>query len=310
MSSTNPNGTRAEGFARWLIKRRLLVLLSSFAVAVLLASGASRLGFIEEYRVFFGEDNPQLIAFDELEAIYTKNDNILLVVEPPDADAFSTKTLAVVEELTNEAWKIPFAIRVDSLTNFQHTWGTEDDLIVEDLVTDATSLTDQERAAKKAVALAEPMILNRMVPADAEVAGLNVTLQLPREERDETARAVAYVRDLAARIESENPGYRVHITGMAMLNNAFQESAMHDMATLTPLMYLVITITMALLLRSLAATFATLIVIGFSVAGALGLAGYAGMSLTPPSTAADHDHHDAGCGRQYSPTGDHAVRDA
>ena len=286
MSSTNPYGTRAEGFARWLIKRRLLVLLSSFAVAVLLASGASRLGFIDEYRVFFGEDNPQLIAFDEVEAIYTKNDNIMLVVEPPDADAFSTKTLAVVEELTNEAWKIPFAIRVDSLTNFQHTWGTEDDLIVEDLVTDATSLTDQERAAKKAVALAEPMILNRMVPADAEVAGLNVTLQLPRKEQDETARAVAYVRDLAARIESENPGYRVHITGMAMLNNAFQESAMHDMATLTPLMYLVITITMALLLRSLAATFATLIVIGFSVAGALGLAGYAGMSLTPPSTAA------------------------
>ncbi len=286
MSSTNPYGTRAEGFARWLIKRRLLVLLSSFAVAVLLASGASRLGFIDEYRVFFGEDNPQLIAFDEVEAIYTKNDNIMLVVEPPDADAFSTKTLAVVEELTNEAWKIPFAIRVDSLTNFQHTWGTEDDLIVEDLVTDATSLTDQERAAKKAVALAEPMILNRMVPADAEVAGLNVTLQLPRKEQDETARAVAYVRDLAARIESENPGYRVHITGMAMLNNAFQESAMHDMATLTPLMYLVITITMALLLRSIAATFATLIVIGFSVAGALGLAGYAGMSLTPPSTAA------------------------
>jgi predicted RND superfamily exporter protein len=191
MSSINPNSVRAEGFARWLIERRLLVLVASFAVAVLLASGASRLGFIDEYRVFFGTDNPQLVAFDEVEAIYTKNDNIMLVVEPPDADAFSTKTLAVVEELTNEAWKIPFAIRVDSLTNFQHTWGTEDDLIVEDLVTDATSLTDEERAAKKAVALAEQMILNRMVPEDAEVTGLNVTLQLPREEQDETARAVA-----------------------------------------------------------------------------------------------------------------------
>jgi predicted RND superfamily exporter protein len=77
----------------------------------------------------------------------------------------------------------------------------------------------------------------------------------------------------------------VRITGMAMLNNAFQESAMQDMATLTPLMYLVILLTMALLLRSAWATLATLIVIGFSVVGALGIAGYLGMSLAPPSTA-------------------------
>jgi predicted RND superfamily exporter protein len=285
MSSKNPNSTRAEGFARWLIERRLLVLFASLVVAILLAGGASRLGFIDEYRVFFGEENPQLMAFDAVEAVYTKNDNIMLVVEPPDADAFSTKTLAVVEELTNEAWQIPFAIRVDSLTNFQHTWATEDDLIVEDLVTNATDLSDEERAAKRAVAMAEPMILNRMVPADGEVAGLNVTLQLPREKQDETAKAVAHARALAARIERENPGYRVRITGMAMLNNAFQESAMNDMATLTPLMYLVIIITMALLLRSIAATFATLVVIALSVAGALGIAGYLGMSLTPPSTA-------------------------
>lgn len=286
MSSENQKSSaRAEGYARWVIQQRLWVLLGSLLFAVLLATGASRLGFIDEYRVFFGEENPQLMAFDAVEAVYTKNDNIMLVVEPPDADAFSTKTLAVVEELTNEAWQIPFAIRVDSLTNFQHTWATEDDLIVEDLVTNATELSDAERAAKRAVAMAEPMILNRMVPDDGEVAGLNVTLQLPREKQDETAKAVAHARELAARIETENPGYRVRITGMAMLNNAFQESAMNDMATLTPLMYLVIIITMALLLRSVAATFATLIVIGFSVAGALGLAGYLGMSLTPPSTA-------------------------
>jgi predicted RND superfamily exporter protein len=195
----------AEAFANWVIKKRLLVLLLSLGFALMLASGASRLGFIDEYRVFFGEENPQLIAFDEVEAIYTKNDNIMLVVEPADGDAFSAKTLSVVEELTSEAWLIPFAIRVDSLTNFQHTWSTEDDLVVEDLVVGAASLSDEERAAKKAVALAEPMILNRMVPEDGAVAGLNVTLQLPRETQDETALAVAYARDIAATVEAENP---------------------------------------------------------------------------------------------------------
>ena len=71
-----------------------------------------------------------------------------------------------------------------------------------------------------------------------------------------------------------------------MLNNAFQESAMKDMATLVPAMYLVITLTIVLLLRSVSATLTTLGVIALSVTSALGLAGWASLSLTPPSTAA------------------------
>ena len=84
-----------------------------------------------------------------------------------------------------------------------------------------------------------------MVTRDADVVGINVTLQLPRKEADETARAVAFARRLGARIEAENPGFGVRMTGMVMLNNAFQESAMNDMATLTPLMYVVIILVMA-----------------------------------------------------------------
>ena len=77
---------------------------------------------------------------------------------------------------------------------------------------------------------------------------------------------------------------RDNITGMAMLNNAFQESAMKDMATLVPTMYLVITLTIVLLLRSVSATIPTLGVIALSVTSALGIAGWADLSLTPPST--------------------------
>ncbi len=278
--------TLAERYSEGVVRHRWLVLAVTLAIGVLAASGVTRLGFIDEYRVFFGADNPQLLAFDEVEAIYTKNDNILIVVETPDNDAFSRKTLEVVEEITAEAWKIPFSIRVDSLTNFQHTYAEgEDDLIVEDLVTEAERLSVEQLEQRKLIALNEPMVLNRMVPQNADVVGINVTLQPPRKEADETARAVAFARDLGARIEAEHPGFKVRMTGMVMLNNAFQESAMSDMATLTPLMYLVIIIVLAVLLRSVSGTLATVSVIGLSVTTALGLAGWAGLSLTPPSTA-------------------------
>ena len=70
-------GQRFRGqSARWIVDHRWLVLAASLVFAFAAAGGASRLGFIDEYRVFFGPGNPQLIAFDELEAIYRKNDNV------------------------------------------------------------------------------------------------------------------------------------------------------------------------------------------------------------------------------------------
>ena len=277
--------TVAERYARGIIRWRWPVMLAAVALIAVAASGATRLRFIDEYRVFFGPDNPQLLAFDAVENIYTKNDNLLFVIEPPTDEAFTAETLAIVEHLTDEAWRIPFAIRVDSVSNFQHTTAEGDDLVVEDLVRGAESLSGPELTATRNVALAEPLLRNRLVPPATDVLGLSVTLQLPREELDETARAVTHARALARDVEHGHPGYRVHLTGLAMLNNAFQESAMRDMQTLTPLMYAVIILTLIALLRTLTGTLSTLSVVGLSVAGALGLAGWAGLALTPPSTA-------------------------
>ena len=278
MSLTISSESGIERYARWVIRWRWPVVFASVALIALAGMGAMRLKFIDEYRVFFGPDNPQLLAFDAVENIYTKNDNLLFVIEPPadHDDAFTAETLSIVEHLTDEAWRIPFAIRVDSVSNFQYSWAEGDDLIVEDLVVNAMT---------REISLDEPMLRNRLVPPATDVIGLSVTLQLPRLEMDETARAAARGRELAAEIEQAHPGYRIRLTGMAMLNNAFQESAMRDMATLTPLMYAVITLTLVLLLRSFTGTLSTLTVVGMSVVGALGLAGWAGLSLTPPSTA-------------------------
>ena len=73
---------------------------------------------------------------------------------------------------------------------------------------------------------------------------------------------------------------------MVMLNNAFFEMSMQDMASLVPLMYLVIIIFTFFLLRSFTATIGTLAVILLSMMTAMGLAGWFDIKLTPPSSAA------------------------
>jgi predicted RND superfamily exporter protein len=237
-------------------------------------------------RVFFSDENPQLKALDALENTYTKNENVLFVVAPKNGDVFTRATLAAIEELTEASWKMPYSSRVDSITNFQHTRAEEDDLIVEDLVTDAPSLSDEELDAKRAIALSEPLLVNRLVSPSGHATGVLVTMLLPHESLAEAPEVAAFARALADEVRRKNPGIGLHLTGTVIMDSAFAEAAEADYATLYPAMFVVLLVIIGLALRSFVGTFATLIVVLFSTLTGLGLAGWLGMTMTTASTNA------------------------
>ena len=276
----------AASLTRGVIAHRWLVLAAAILVAGLIGSGASRLEFSTNYRVFFSEANPELQAFEELQNTYTKNDNFFFVVEPASGAAFDHNTIAAVEELTEAAWKIPYAIRVDSVSNFQHTYAIEDDLVVEDLVRDAAGRDAGFLNQRRDVALDEPLIRNQILTANADVTAINVVLQYPEKGFMEVPEAVEAARALQATIEARYPDLTIHLTGVSMLNNAFAETGMADGATLMPLMFVVIFALTWMIIRSLTATFSTLLVIMLSTMVGMGVAGFAGVKLTPIAMSA------------------------
>ncbi len=276
----------AAALTRWVIARRWLVILLSVVIAAAAGSGASKLGFSTNYRVFFSDANPELQAFENLQNTYTKNDNFFFVFESADGEAFSSRTLAAVEQLTTEAWKIPYAIRVDSVTNFQHTYAIGDDLIVEDLVSNAADRDAEFLSERRDVALAEPLLRDQLVTQDARVTAVNVVLQYPEKDLMEVPEAVAFARDLMRQVEASFPEIEIHLTGVSMLNNAFAETGMKDGATLMPMMFMVIFAMTWLIIRSFSATFVTLIIIALSSIVGMGIAGFAGIKLTPISMSA------------------------
>ncbi|WP_297526923.1 efflux RND transporter permease subunit [Thiohalobacter sp.] len=274
----------AEGIVRW----RIMVLLLFTGLALAIATGAVRLHFTTDYRVFFSEDNPQLQAFEAIQNTYTKNDNVLFVIAPHGGEVFTRDTLAAVEWLTEQSWQIPYSIRVDSVTNFQNTYAEgEDELVVEDLVDGAEHLTDEDLARVRAIALSEPLLVNRLISPSAHATGVNVTIQLPGVDQEaEVPEVVAHARMLRERLLERYPDLRVELTGMILMNNAFSEETRNDMQTLVPIMFGVIFVTLMLLLRSLTATLATFVVIVLSIITAMGLTGWLGIALTPPSATA------------------------
>ncbi len=275
-----------EQYARLVIRLRWLIVFLTLGVVGLLVSGGQYLSFSNDYRVFFSEENPQLKAFEELQDTYTKNDNILFMVMPKEGDVFTPDVLEAVIELTEDSWQIPYSIRVDSISNYQHTYAEGDDLIVADLVENPYELTPEQLQKIRDIALSEPLLVNRVISPSAHATGVNVVVELPGNSPDEVFEVAAFARQIKASIEADFPQIDLYMTGVVLMNNAFPEASWKDMQTLVPLSYLVIIIGVFLFLRSIAGTIGTVLVIVFSTAMAMGSAGWLGIQLTPPAMSA------------------------
>ncbi len=284
MTEIATEATRLERFGTGVLRWRWVIIALTLLFVVFMAAGGQYLKISNDSRIFFSEDNPQLIAFEALEATYTQANTVLIAVAPkseaPSDGIFTPDALSAIAELTEEGWLLPFSTRVDSLTNYSHTWSAEDDLIVEDLVPDTGNLSAADLARVEKIAMNEIQLVNRLVGADGRTTAVLINFVLP----DESAEAVTEISDKvkvivdAARIQHPNLNY--YVTGSVITSRAFGDATFDDLATLGPIIIGVIMVVMALLLRSITGTIATLLVVVFAAITAMGFAGWSGMILS------------------------------
>ncbi len=258
-------------------------VVTAFCLLLIVGSGwgIGNLYFRGDYRIFFTNDNPQLLAFEQMQQQFNKSDNILIAIAPADKQVFSAETLDLVRQLTEAAWQTPYSIRVDSLSNYQHTEAIDDDLWVADLVGEELELSDAERNKIADVALNEPVLRQRLVAADSSVTAVNITLQLPEQNLQQEVKDVwQAVAAMLQTFKASHPDTGFHVSGVVAMNYAFAYEAENDVKTLIPVMFLAILLMLAWLLRSLLASLATLIIIVVTVVSTLGLAGWAGLFLS------------------------------
>jgi hypothetical protein len=275
-----------QRYISFVITHPWQIFILTLLVVMSAGSGGRFIEFTNDYRVFFSEENPELQAFEEMQNIYTKTDNVLFVIEPEGTDVFNFSTLNMIAELTESSWQIPYSTRVDSITNYQHTLAKDDDLLVGDLVDSSTNLSLEDISYVRGVALKEPLLVKRLISPSGHVTGVNVTIQLPGKSLTEVPEVAQFSRELKSKLEASYPNHRIHITGLAMMNNAFGESSQNDMTTLVPIMFLTIIVVLGILLRSFSATISSIVMIFFTIIFAMGLMGWMGWKLTPASASA------------------------
>ncbi|HAS6320894.1 TPA: MMPL family transporter [Vibrio vulnificus] len=255
-------------------------LIISLIAIVATAMGAKNLYFRGDYNIFFDGSNAQLQAFDEIQTTFAKTDNIALVLAPKSGDVFDQRTLTQIQEMTEQAWQVPYSSRVDSLANYQHTEAVDDDLLVEDLLYQSYPLTAERIAKVRTIAMSEPLLVNALVSEKGDVAVINITMQMPGvNETAEVNEVVAYVEQMLSHYRAQYPDVTIYKAGIIAMNHSFAMAAQNDSATLVPTMLLVILVFLTLMLRSFLSVLATLVVIIGAIVATLGIVGWAGMFL-------------------------------
>jgi len=276
----------ANWIGEMIIRYRWFLAIGLFLFSMLAASGMRFLTFSNDSRMFFSEENPQLLALEKLEKTYTKVENVLYILLPKSGNIFEKQFLEALEFLTEEAWKIPFSSRVNSLSNYQNTQAFEDDLMVADLIRNAGSMSDETIARIKQIATTEPMLLHSLVDEKGSVTAVNINIIKPDDKSYNIKDVNKAAIELKKLMETKYPFLEVYLTGGVMIDVALGEAPERDMKTLIPIMFGLLLFLIFFSLRSVFATFATLTVIILSTVTGLGLSGWLGIVLTPASANA------------------------
>lgn len=276
MATLENDKTKTVKFAEFVVNNPWKVIFASLLITIVATLGGLKLELKTDYRIFFSEDNPQMLAFDDIQDSYDKSDNVMLILTPKEGKVFDRDTLKTIHWVTEKSWTTPYATRVDSVTNYQHTWVTTEDedymlvgamLCIPDKNADIDSecehpsvtdqmidqLTDKQLEELAGIATSEPQLVNRIINPSQTVTAINVTVNIPKDVDLETLpeaeraeykakvlgavpKVTKFVRDLKAEIEQRNPNLEVRLSGVIMMNNAFAEVGAQDMMTLTPIM--------------------------------------------------------------------------
>ncbi|MCY4263400.1 MAG: MMPL family transporter, partial [Gammaproteobacteria bacterium] len=270
---------------RFVLGHPKLTIFLSFVVLMMCVARAGYLTNSQNFRDLLNDDNPELVAFDELDNVYAQasSNSILMAVVPESGNIFTRKALGVIEDLTERAWLLPYAVRVDSLTNYAHSSADGDDLIIENLVEDSASLTDQELQRIADIALGQPELKNRLLSGDGRIGGMLINFALP-EERSEPVREVNDSLDaLIAAMQEAYGDTAFYAVGEMVSNRALTDTTESELAFLVPSTLIIILLTALLLTRSVVCTLATFFLMLINVGAVMGIMGWFSIVLTPIS---------------------------
>jgi hypothetical protein len=299
---------RIAGIARFVVRRPWWVIAATVLPVVVLASQLPSVRFDTSTEGFLRDDDPALLDYNAFRDQFGRDDLIVLALQP--ARVFDMGFLATLRELHErlEA-EVPHLDEVTSLINARATRGSEDELLVEDLLEEWPA-GPQDLPAIEAWVTSNPSYRNLLISANGrfttvairtsvyasggveatddfaaafdEGAGTGVDRgEVAYLTDEETSEVVASVRAIVADFDA--PDFPIAMAGSPVVIDVVKHSMRSDMLRFIRLTILAIAVFLFLLFRRASAVFLPLVVVILSLVATIGLMTVSGTALKMPT---------------------------
>lgn len=272
--------TATERIVDLLLRWRRTLLVGLLALLALLAAGLPRLEVSADNQAFFGASNQEFVDLQRNDDTYTLSTILLVMIVPPEGTAFAPETLRTLQQMTDDAWQMPFALRVDTPVNHMHSYAEGDDLLVEPMLDEFAEVTPEAAARFRDLALASDDMRNRLLSADGDAYGMTIRVAMPAGQPDARLDVERHLHQMLDGWRAAWPGWEIRATGGLLGNNLLARVAIEDITYLVPLALVAVTILIALALGSLVKVIAALAVLVSATVATYGFAGWSGVVLT------------------------------
>lgn len=272
--TTIPNTFTARFFMAVTAKPKLVIAFSLLLVG-LAASFLPQLYKDTTADAFIAKDNPALIYKDKVKDIFGLADPMVMAIINKDG-VFNPKTLQLVYDLNTKIEKLPNVDpdRITSLATESNIYGDEEGMIVADFFDPYPPETQAEADAIKAAIDNFPLYQGSLVARDG-TATLIVAELVDDTKAEQTYKSFMEIADEA----DLSNGEEIHVAGEGAIAGYLGAYIDNDAQRLNPLAGIIITIVLFIAYLTLRGTILPNVVVGATVAIALGMMAASGIAF-------------------------------
>ena len=281
---------RLERINKWFAKRsktiikfRWLIIVGLIVLNLIAIMGIKRIQIDISNESWFLSDDPLVIAKEEFEEIFGNNDYAAVLVEADDV--FSPEILSMMRELGQELkTKVPYSDKLMSITDLDFTRGTEEGLIVGNIVPDEIPTDPAELAEIKKQMFAKQSLVNRLFSDDCKQAWILLRLKCYPNKTDKTSME-EYPQLVVGRTvfeivnQDKYKNFNLKATGMPVLNFEKRTFYNKEASRVFGLSLLITIVVLIILLRSFAGVSVPLITAVSSIFWVFGGMGWSGIKV-------------------------------
>ncbi len=276
-----PRSGLLHRFIGFIVNHPWLCIFLCLGWVGLSSLGLQRAQINVDHRALFAEDNIGLQRLDSIENEFSRDDSLIILVRPDNGNIFTESNLRLIQELTERAWSLPHTLRVDSLTNFQHTLVEGDDLTVVDLVPEAVDLSPSELKAIRDAALSEPNLVNNVVSEKGHAAAIIVSVLTDERSGEDSPQIVNAAEEIRSDLLKKYDGVTLQLAGMVAIRSASLAATETELTTTSIYSTLGVMVCLFIMLRSFVSVLQTLLVVVCSILVAVGTVMFFGFELSP-----------------------------